>query len=595
MRARGSGMLRAVDLVVQVVDRVIVDPVRGGRLRSAGWPPGLAGIVWACLALYGALALVTLTGPWVRQALPAGSSAFGISPDLLPAALFAGALLAAVLVTAAQHAPWPVRLAGLAAPLLLWSSMAQLATALDQLIWSALGLLALVAFHLIRSASAFAWWEFVVNLVVIGAVTAANLAGFVRPAMDAGAGDASFVTVTVVMSIGVFGLGYAVISGAATAEVAFGSSAWFVEYLGRSATRRTQAVVVATIAGLAWFAVGWRVVRSPLPPWLYAAEVLIAVGVLAVTGAGWLALDAAMDRREARAGLPRDDTDVAELWDAFRGLAVPTGLALALPYAANMIWANLERGLRLPLNAVGVQYVPGDLVNRLVPGTDGARLLLLAGDGLAVVVCLVVAVRAFGRRRRGPAELALVIGLFCLAGMLERIGVPLVVHDLETLAGAMVLITTAVGGYWLVRGRLTVHRGQAIGVALLLGAAVSGRDLLADPIGWLLGGSGGFLLVLGLVWNLLTGAEHANGDSASFPRPSRALLSVGYLTLAMLIAASDAVAVTFAVDLDRFVRLGVEVIGTGLLVTGLWAVLSTAGRNRPTVEPAGPPSPPWPG
>ena len=63
----------------------------------------------------------------------------------------------------------------------------------------------------------------------------------------------------------------------------------------------------------------------------------------------------------------------------------------------------------------------------------------------------------------------------------------------------------------------------------------------------------------------------------------------------MLIAASDAVAVTFAVDLDRFVRLGVEVIGTGLLVTGLWAVLSTAGRNRPTVEPAGRPSPPWPG
>ena len=64
----------------------------------------------------------------------------------------------------------------------------------------------------------------------------------------------------------------------------------------------------------------------------------------------------------------------------------------------------------------------------------------------------------------------------------------------------------------------------------------------------------------------------------------------------MLIAATDAVAVTFAVDLDRFVRMGVEVIGTALLATGLWAVLGAASRHRSPVEtmPGGQRTPSFP-
>lgn len=593
---RGPGLVHdATDVVVQVINRVVVDPVRGGRLRAAGWPSGLSAIVTACLVCYVALAVVTVSGPWVRQALPPGSAAFGIAAELLGVALAITVLLAAVLATAAMHAPPAVKLAGLAAPVLLWSAMAQLAATIEQLVWCGAGLLALLGFHLARRGRRFAWWEFAVNLGIVSAVAVANLVTFVRPALEAGRSDPSFLVVLIVMSVGVLGLGYAVTSGAATAEVAFTSSVWFVEYLGRRFPRGVQVFVVAAILVAAWAAQLWRFARSPLPWWLQGVEVLLACLMVGVTGGCWLLLARALERRRQHAGLPPDAPDVAELSAAFGGLALWVGAALAAPQLANIVWGNLERGLWLPLRAFGVQYVPGDLVTRLSGGVDGARWLLLAGEATAVLICAAAGIRAYRWARPGTAQLALLLGLFCLFATLNRAGLPMPGLGLDTLSAAMVLIVTGVGGFWLVRGVLTVPRGLAIGVALLLSAAVLGRDQLADPIGWVLGGSGGALLVFGLVWNLLTGAAEANGDSAAFPRPARALLIVGYLTVTMLIAATDAVAVTFAIDLDRFVRMGVEVIGTALLATGLWAVLSAASRHRSAVEttPGGQRTPSW--
>lgn len=50
-------------------------------------------------------------------------------------------------------------------------------------------------------------------------------------------------------------------------------------------------------------------------------------------------------------------------------------------------------------------------------------------------------------------------------------------------------------------------------VALLICLAISQRELLADPLGLMLGGTTGALLAFGLIWALLTGAEDANVDS----------------------------------------------------------------------------------
>lgn len=579
--SRRAGVLGGVlEVCVALVTRVLVEPVREGRLRAAGWPVGLAAIIACCLALYGVLAVVTVTGPVLRQALPAGSSAFGIAPDLLTAAMAVTAFLVAVLVTGAMHAPAGLKLAGLASPLLFFSAQAQLAETVDQQVVSGAALLALIAFQLLRWGRPFAWWEFVVNLAVVATATATNLATVVRPALAAGRSDASFLVVLTIMSVGVLGLGYAVTSGAATAEVAFTSSVWFVEYIGRRFSRGVQAGVVGVIALLAWVGVLWRLARSPLPAWLYGVQLLLAAGVVGLSWGCWVLLDRAMDARSRRSGRPASDTDVGDLTDAFRPLALWTGVALAAPQALNIIWGNLERGLWLGLRAIGVEYIPGDLVTRLALGVDTARWLIVAGYLVAVLLCVVAVIGGYRRGLRGQASLGAVLAVFALLATLTKAGMPLTQLGLDTLSAAMVLVSTGVGVAWQLGGRLTVPRGRVIGVALLLSAAVLGRDLVADPVGALLGGSGGVLLVFGLLWALLTGAGDANGDSPAFPRPARALLIVGWLTLTMLIAATDAVAVTFAVDLDRFVRAGVEIIGTGLLAAGLWAVLTVAGRTR---------------
>lgn len=576
---------RAVDLAVQVVDRALVEPVRSGRLRSDGWPRGLRAAVAATLVIYALLAVVTVSGHWLRQALPGGSSLFGIAPDLLGPATAVTAVLVAIITTAGLHAPVLLRITGLLAPVLLWSTQLWLATDLGQLIWAGIGLVAIVMLHLLRAGKRFVWWELVAALVVVAAVTLANLATVVRPALDSGRSDPSLVVVLTVMSVGALGLGYTVTSGAAVSEIAMSTSAWFVEHLSRRFAPRTQLVVIAALTLLAWLALLLVLSRSAVPGRLIAVSVVIAGALLVVTLLSWLLLDRVMDAREVRTGGAAGHTDLADIAEAFQPLAVAVGIALAAPHAANIIWANLERGLRLPLDALGLHYAPTDLAGRLTASAFGVTGLAVIGAVLAVAICGVVAVRGVRRGHRGQAELALVVGLFSAVGALDMLGVPFLRTDLHVLATATLIIVTVVGGSWVVRRRLTMARLHAIGVAVLLAGAISARDLLADPLGWLLGSAGGALLVLGLVWNLLTNADPANGDSPRFPRASRTLVVVGYLTAAMLVAASDALAVSFAVDLDRFVALGAEVIGTGLLATATWAVLATGAGDAPTVEP----------
>lgn len=585
MGTRPPVLRRVVDLVVSVVDRAVLEPVRTGRLRSDGWPVGLRTVVTVVLVLYGLLALVTVAGSWVRRALPAGSSLLGIAPELLGVATAVTALLAAIVATAGLHAPAALRVAGLMAPLLLWSSQVWLATQPGQLLWAASGLVALVLLNVLRAGRRFVWWELLVAVLVVGGVTLANLVTVVRPAVEAGTSDPSLLVVMTVMSVGALGLGYTVTSGAAVSEVAMSTSAWFVEQLSRRFPHRTQIAVVVVLGVLAWAGLLLALRGSAVPSARVAGGVLLSVSLLAFMLLCWLLLDSIIDRRDLRAGSRPGSTELDDIADAFQQLAVGVGLALAAPHAANMVWGNLERGLRLPLSLLGVDYTPTSLAARYAGTPLGWLSLELLGPVLAVVLCVVVVVRATLARRRGTAELALVVGLFCAVFGLEVLGVPFVAADLDTLATATLAIVTLFGGWWLLTGRLTTPRLHAVGVATLLAGAISARDLLSDPLGWLLGSAGGALLVLGLLWNLLTGADQANGDSRRFPRASRTLAIVGYLTVAMLVAASDALAVSFDVDLDRFVELGARVIGTALLATATWAVLHTGTRNAPTVEP----------
>uniref|UniRef100_UPI003B3A58DD hypothetical protein n=1 Tax=Pseudactinotalea sp. TaxID=1926260 RepID=UPI003B3A58DD len=294
--------VRVVDLAVHVIDRALIEPVRSGRLRSAGWPPGLRAVVTATVVIYVALAVVTVGGHWLRQELPAGSSLFGIAPELLGPATAVTAVLAAIVTTAGMHAPVALRVTGLLAPVLLWSSQLWLASEVGQLVWAGAGIVAVGVLHVLRAGKQFVWWEPVAALLLVGGVTLVNLATVVLPALDAGHSDPSLLLVLTVMSVGALGLGYAVTSGAAVSEIAMSTSAWFVEHLSRRFSARTQIVVVGVLGALAWGGLLLRLSRSAVPGPLIGVGVLIAGIVLTLTLLSWLLLDRVMDAREARAG-----------------------------------------------------------------------------------------------------------------------------------------------------------------------------------------------------------------------------------------------------------------------------------------------------
>ncbi|TDT34503.1 hypothetical protein [Naumannella halotolerans] len=583
-------------LLRQVFDKVVVEQVRAGRLRSKGLPPGVQPLVTITLVLYGVLAAVVITGGWVRRLFAVDSSAFGLPAELVGPAIAMTTVLVAILITAGMHAPWLLRAAGILSALLLWIAVW---AATDPLtcVAAAIGLLVIIGFQVLRRSQAFVWWEYAVNLAVVGAVTVTSVVIALRPALLAGQTDPSLLITSVVLATVVFAIPFTISSGAAVTELAFSTSTWLVELFGRRYSRRTQLWLIVAVAVISWSVVLWRFSRSPLPLLPLTLNLLVTAVALACTAALWLAMDRYFDDRSRVAGLRVDnDTDVADLAASFRPLAIYVGIALSLPVSLNVIWSAMERGIAQLLAQAGVAVTPQDLATRLsrLAGLDDA--LSLTSDLLGAAIGTVAAVAAFRRGRRGAAELAAVIGFFCLLRFLSGLGMPFLDFDLNTLCAVMLIICTVVGLRWALQHRLTTNRLHALGVAMLLSAAVTGREILADPIGWLLGSTTGALIVFGLLWNLLTGADHANGDSPAFPRAGRTLAVVGYLTTAMLVAAFDSLAVTFAIDLDSFVELGAGVLGTALLLTGLWAVLDAGTRDAATVEarrfaPIGAPDP----
>lgn len=63
------------------------------------------------------------------------------------------------------------------------------------------------------------------------------------------------------------------------------------------------------------------------------------------------------------------------------------------------------------------------------------------------------------------------------------------------------------------------------------------------------------------------------------------LVTIAYLAIAMTVTAFDQLAVTLAIDLDRFVLIGAQVFGTALLATGVWSVLNAAWADEEVIEP----------
>ncbi len=148
------------------------------------------------------------------------------------------------------------------------------------------------------------------------------------------------------------------------------------------------------------------------------------------------------------------------------------------------------------------------------------------------------------------------------------------------IATAVVLVATGVA---TVRRRLTSRRAWAYAGVLTLSALFSYRNFISDPVGALLGFSGAALVLFGLTWDLLTGSQWGNGESARFSRSTRVLLVLTNSVLTMMVLAFAALIRdgSRTIYLNLYAELGDLIFGTALVAAAVIAVLDIAARDQP--------------
>lgn len=554
-----------VRVLTELVRQVLVEPVRSGRLRSDGWPVGVRPPVVLGLTIYVLATVTTIVGGVLRRSLPPGDSAFGISPALFGVGVVMVVVLASLVTAASLHLGGVLGVVGLLPAPIAWASLLPYAQHPGEEAWLLVGTAALVSLAIWRRRHAFAWWEFPLVAAVIGAVTTGILLRVTGPALANDYFDVGVELVVLIMAVAILAVPLTAHAGAAVSEVAVSTARWLVELITRELPRRAYGPVLVIALVGAWGLTGWRWSRSVLPVGPHLVALLVAALVVVLTALIWLLAGPV-------------GTGLEELIETFRPVALTLSIAATAPFVLSFIWGRFEYGLRPALLALGVDYIPGSLIDRLRLGD--VLTTITAGYPVAVAVGAVLTVVALRRRRLPLAQLAGIATVLCAIRGAAEFGVPYLTVSLDDLSAVILLVATIAALGWLVRGQLGPRRLEAVAVAVLIALAVTSRDLLADPLAWLLQSAGGVLVIIGLLWTLLTFAGDANVDSAAAPRPARALALVAYLSVAAVIAAFDALAVTFAIDLDRFVRIGMEVFGTALLIAAIWSVLGRARLER---------------
>ena len=562
-----------------VLRQTLLDPVREGRLRDEGWPDGLRAVVTAGYLVFAAGGLlVVLSGPLRRSAelSTSGGTALGLPTAAAWPLVVMLSFVTAALLLAAVRGPW-------------WLAVLGTLFALTQMgVWalrspSSSGgwgmplvgvatMLAVLVLVPVRRRRRSTWWEFPLLWALVGSALAAGAVGM-RHGRTFGF---DFVPVTLQLTaatLGFLALPAATVAGAAVAEITVRATVAAT----RGAQQLTRAwaafVVLGVLVLLRLVQLAWQLAeRDPVSQgWNLLVPALLVAGGIAVAGT-WLLRTA---RR--RGAVPA----VGELGDELGSVGFPVAVALiAVNLPIQLLAAAVPVLVSLtPSGAEGQTWV-NDLPSLVGVLVDPVRALV-------GVVLLVLAVRA---ARRGRAGRALVLGstgvvLVALARSLvlgDRMAGTTDPDALNLVATVVVLVAVAV---CLVRRQLTAVRALSFAGALALSALFAHRTLLADPLGVLLGFSGAALLLVGLTWDLFTGAGWGNGSSRRFPRPTRVLLVLTNSLLTMTVLAYAALVRdgSTTVYLDPYAEFGDLVLGTGLLAAAVVAVLDAAWRGRPVV------------
>lgn len=417
------------------------------------------------------------------------------------------------------------------------------------LLWALL--LAVPIFFAVRwRAQVWPMFEFTVLLVMVSATLAVAQA---CETVSQRADDAPFVLPSVPETIGTlqtFGLLLLFFVGLSILEFAYRVSRFAAIRASNRPQRWVPAAALTLILGVCLFTGARETVEAFDDAGSLGAGLVEYVGALGIPLAVVLVWWFTMGRRGTRTA---DTPAVERMFEVGKTAVVPLVVILFVLYFAPNIFFMFTRALiAVPgermaeiseeiflavqnfFNAYGEQY------------SFGGRYFL-AGLTLAL---------AFWLARRGSRYLALYLGVFGAVDLwsrltdsgqlleyLEWVG-PEHMYIQEFVYGGgrdpvslwFVLILALTGLLWLVRGRLTAERVRRLLFLLLLVLLIQQTELIEDPFSPISGLAGvGFLIAIGVTWDLLTAGSWANVGSVALPRLSRVFLYVGYVLFSVTV------------------------------------------------------------
>ena len=577
--------------------------LRGGAVRTKGLPAPVRTIVWLGFGVLAAMVVAILFGDALRRWTDLEASANGtvgrgtlVPTALVPATMFVLALGVGLLITGSLHLRWPFRVTALLVQISLTSGFAfstRDTTATDGILDTVVP----VTFGLSIAFCVFRWFRPprpVFEFLVLFGLNAACLAGaqILLRQIDTDLGTTNFALTSVnqqMLDLATLALPMLFLLGFDLAELGERGAAWTSQLVFGRLGRLVPYVVLGAL-------VAWRL-RVVIGGVIDQVDIDGSGPVLG-TLAGALVLVAALGLLwwwlgSSRRG--REPIQYQGFGEAARRVGVPAVALYFLPLVAVTLWIGIHTGAFL-------LHVPGVDLFRVQDAIDQVQFLTTNSDwirGVAAAAALLSAPFVARRVGRAAAFFLGAVGIVHLhtEAVAPRRPFDALGGDVELGTDVWVtLVILAFAAVLLVRRRLDAARAVDIFFALVIAEALRHSSLLEDPFSAVLGFTGFFIIVFGLVFDLLTVGAWANEDQPRSPRAGRLLTYLGYVLCSITI-------VTWAVvshDLARTATftgevalVGFEVVGRPLLLGAIFLALAEAWRGETVVEVEGvePPAP----
>lgn len=542
-------------LARSLVREVIAEPIRRGRPRPDRWPVGLGSAVTLTFVVAGVLLLATLLAPVLRRTLPLVSlPATGLMPVGMFQLLFGATVLVAALVqTAALHASWPVRIGALTITAMSFSALAPLGEgSYTGLLLAMLGVLVLI--QLVRLRGSFHWAEipFVGVPVTVAMVT--PLWG-TRPYLGSSLDQTGIVFLSILVVTAVAATPALVSAGFAPSDVAIRAGDWMADRFAESLRRSLPWITGALAAGLAIEAV--LALQSGPPDLPSLAEIGAAITHVS------LAVVFAIPVWILSAARRREQADLQHLRERWEPAALILGLGMAGLFALTTLGASLH-SWSIALDSPQLQSV----ATVFMEGPSGNLFKLAWVTGLSALLWVAGLVRA----RRGRPLLGLAASAMLGSALIQLGGLAAqTTVKTQISTDAVGVVAAAAGAAILLWDAVTPERTPTNVSALLLIAvpvAYHFRFVLAEPFTALVGTGGAAIVVIGLLWDMLSGWDVTERRVPGLPEPSRVLMMA-----ASLLAAAASTAFTgltrstgAALDTSLMPAIGDNVAGSALYV-----------------------------